>query len=237
MAGADILARSMATFSGMADVSGCRSTFTQRVVASLRPGVIDRALDQGCPTTSRIDRGNSESTATDQWGTEMFRRILVALDDSDAARSAFVFVTDWVRQLDAEVWFIVLTEESSRRRCEVVSDVRLCGRLPSNTFTVSGATRRARNFQLASGIADAARAYRADLIVLGLDPRRMTRQRFTKGVRELLTGATDLPVMAPQKPKPTRAPASRKSQTQPQAPIALGPVRDSAVTERALVPA
>ncbi len=168
----------------------------------------------------------------------MFRRILVALDDSDSARSAFVFVTDWVRQLDAEVWFIVLTDESSRRKCEVVSDVRHYGRLPSNSFTVSGATRRARNLQLASGIADAARAFRADLIVLGLDPQRMTGQRFTKGVRELLTGETDLPVlMAPEKPKPTRAPAGREAQAQSLVPIALGPARESAVTERPLVPA
>jgi hypothetical protein len=167
----------------------------------------------------------------------VLRRILVVLDDSDAARSAFVFVTDWVRQLDAEVWFIVLTDESSRRKCEVVSDVRDCGRLPSNSFMVSGATRRARNFQLASGIADAARAYRADLIVLGLDPRRMTRQRFTKGVRELLTGATDLPVlMAPLKPRPTRVPDGRKART-PLAPIALGPAKEPAATELALVTA
>jgi hypothetical protein len=164
----------------------------------------------------------------------MFRRILVVLDDSDAARAAFVFATDWVRQIGAEVWFIVLTDESSRRKCELISDVRHCGRLPSNSFTVSGATRRARNFQLASGIADAAGAYRADLIVLGLDPQRLTRQRFTKGVRELLAGATDLPVLlAPQKSRPTRVPASRKAL----APIALGPVRETAMAERVLVTA
>jgi nucleotide-binding universal stress UspA family protein len=165
----------------------------------------------------------------------MFRRILVVLDDSEAARSAFVFATDWVRRLDAEVWFIVLTDETSRRKCEVVSDVRHCGRLPSNSFAISGATRRARNVQLASGIAKAARAYRADLIVLGLDPRRMTRQRFTKGVRELLAEATDLPMLiAPQKTKPAGVPTSRRAQTQSLAPIALEPVRQPAMAELVL---
>ena len=48
-------------------------------------------------------------------GTEVFRRILVAIDTSAAARAAFVFVGDLARQFDAQVWFIQLTDESSRR--------------------------------------------------------------------------------------------------------------------------
>ena len=41
-------------------------------------------------------------------GTEadVFRRIL---DGSDAARAAFVFVSDWARQFDSQVWFVQLT--------------------------------------------------------------------------------------------------------------------------------
>ena len=49
----------------------------------------------------------------------MFRRILAALDGSDDTRAAFVFVSDWARQFDSQVWFIQLTEESARRRCEI----------------------------------------------------------------------------------------------------------------------
>ncbi len=171
-----------------------------------------------------IDHGIDELSATDPGGAEVFRRILVAMDGSAAARSAFVFVTNWVRQFDTEVWFIVLTDENSRRGSELVTDVPDRGRQLSNTFTVSGATRGARNVQLASGIAEAAKAYRADLIVVGFDPGRMAGQRFTKGVRELLTAATRLPVLEiPQTPAPKTQAARCGAQSRLAEPIALGP--------------
>jgi nucleotide-binding universal stress UspA family protein len=159
----------------------------------------------------------------------MFRRILVAVDGSEAARSAFVFVTDWARQFDAEVWFIVLTEESARPRCELVTDVGRRGRQLANSFIVSGATRGARNQQLVSAIADAAKTYRADLIVLGFDPRRVARHRFTRGVGEQLTAATDTPVLvAPRQCASSRGAPRTKvhplPQTRSQQPIPLGPV-------------
>ncbi len=130
----------------------------------------------------------------------MFRRILAVLDGSDAARAAFVFVSDWARQFDSQVWFIQLTEESARRRCEIVTDVSRRGRRVANQFTVSGATVGARNQQLVSGIAEAAQTFGADLIVVGLDPHRLTRNRFTRSVREQLTASTKVPVLiAPRK--------------------------------------
>ena len=129
----------------------------------------------------------------------MFRRILVAMDGSDAARSAFVFVTDWARQFDARTWFIQLAEESQTRRCTLRTDVAERGRQLANSFSVSGATRSARNMQLARAIADAAQVYRADLIVLGFDSGRIARRRLGRGVREQLTAATEIPVlMAPR---------------------------------------
>ncbi len=135
----------------------------------------------------------------------MFRRILVAIDGSEAARSAFVFVSDWARQFDAHVWFIQLTEESSRRRCEIATDVGRRGRQLANHFTVSGATKNVRNQQLVSGIAEAAETFRADLIVLGFDPGRIGRQRFAPSVREQLTEATEVPVLiAPRRPPRSR---------------------------------
>ena len=131
----------------------------------------------------------------------MFRRILVAIDGSDAARSAFVFVSDWARQFDAHVWFIQLVEENSRRRCELVTDVGRRGRQLANHFSVSGATRRARNEQLVQGIAEAAETFRADVIVLGFDRRRIGQSRFARSVREQLAAATPVPVM--QAPRTT----------------------------------
>jgi K+-sensing histidine kinase KdpD len=150
----------------------------------------------------------------------VFRRILVALDGSEDARAAFVFVSDWARHFDSQVWFIQLTEESSRRRCEIVTDVAQRGRRMANQFSVSGATRNARNAQLVSGIAEAAETYKADLIVVGLDRRRLERHRFSPSVRAQLTAATSTPVlMAP------RRMAARVPEAAPRTvPIALGPV-------------
>ena len=138
----------------------------------------------------------------------MFRRILVALDGSDDARAAFVFVSDLARQFDAHVWFIQLTEESSRRRCEIVTDVSQRGRRVANQFSVSGATRSARNQQIAGGIAEAAQTYGADLIVVGLDRGRLARHRFSSGVREQLTAATSVPVLMAPKRATSRVPAA-----------------------------
>jgi nucleotide-binding universal stress UspA family protein len=131
----------------------------------------------------------------------MFRRILVAVDGSDAARAAFVFVTDWTRQFDARVWII----------------------RPAETSLVSGATRNARNLQLVSAISEAAQTYQADLIVLGFEPRRLAHHLFTRGVRERLTEATDLPVLvaAPPQSAPSRV-AARAETRPPRKAIALG---------------
>jgi len=125
----------------------------------------------------------------------VFRRILAALDGSDDTRAAFVFVSDWARQFDSQVWFIQLTEESARRRSEIVTDVSRRGRRVANQFTVSGATVGARNQQLVSGIAEAAQTFGADLIIVGLDRHRLTRNRLTPSVREQLTASTRVPVL------------------------------------------
>jgi nucleotide-binding universal stress UspA family protein len=149
----------------------------------------------------------------------LFRRILVALDGSQDARAAFVFVSDWTRNFDARVWFIQLTDESTRRRCEIVTDVGRRGRHVANHFAVSGATRGARDQQLVSGIADAAETFGADLIVVGIDRHRLVRNRFSRDVREQLTAATNLPVLMAPKPSTVRVPAT---ETRDRA-IALGP--------------
>jgi hypothetical protein len=140
-----------------------------------------------------------------------------------------VFVGDWARHFDAQVWFIQLTDESSRRRCEIVTDVSRHGRRVANQFSVSGATLGARNQQLVSGIAEAARTFDADLIVVGLDRRRAARHRFSSSIREQLTAATNVPVLiAPtQSVLHVAAPAPRD------VAIALGPGPSAPVMARA----
>ncbi len=147
------------------------------------------------------------------------------MDGSEAARSAFVFVSDWARHFDAQVWFIQLTDESSRRRCEMVSDVSRRGRQLANQFTVSGATRAARNEQLVHGIAEAAQGFQADLIVVGFD-----RRRFASGVRDQLTVATQVPVLVAPKQTARQADVTTvpKRPTRPVPAIALGPVPSTA---------
>jgi K+-sensing histidine kinase KdpD len=143
----------------------------------------------------------------------------VALDGSDDARAAFVFANDWARHFDSQVWFIQLTDESSGRRCEITTDVAQRGRRVANQFSVSGATRGARNQQLVSGIAEAAQTYRADLIVVGLDRGRMARHRFGSSMREQLTAATNTPVLMAPRPSSARVPSAPRREPV----IALGP--------------
>jgi hypothetical protein len=64
-----------------------------------------------------------------------------------------------------------------------------------------------RNRRLVTGIADGARTFGADVIVLGLEHRRMARHRFARSFRALLARTTDLPVMIPPQLRPAWAQA------------------------------
>ncbi len=156
---------------------------------------------------------------------QVYRKILVALDGSDAARAAFVFASDWARHFDSELWFIQLTEESHRPRGDIVTDVSRRGRQRANHFAVSGATRGRRNQQLVSGIAEAASTFGADLIIVGLEGRRLGRARFAESVREQLTAATTVPVLVAPKHCVARIPAEERQDSA----IALGPVPSGSV--------
>ena len=155
----------------------------------------------------------------------MYRKILVALDGSDAARAAFVFASDWARHFDSELWFIQLTEESHGPRRDIVTDVSRRGRQRANHFAVSGVTRGRRNQQLVSGIAEAASTFGADMIIVGLEGRRLGRARFAESVREQLTAATNVPVLVAPKHCMARIPAAERHQSA----IALGPAPSGSV--------
>jgi len=150
----------------------------------------------------------------------VFRKVLVALDGSDAARAAFVFASDWARSFDSQLWFIQLTHEAHRARRDIVTDIGRRGRQRANQFAVSGVTRGQRNQQLVSGIVEAADTFGADLIIVGLDGRRLGRARLAESVRAQLTAATDVPVLVAPKPCVTRrTPVADR----PERIIALGP--------------
>ena len=84
---------------------------------------------------------------------------------------------------------------------------------------MSGATRGQRNQQLVRGIVEAAATFGADLIIVGIDGRRLGRSRFAESFRAQLTAATDVPVLMGPKPCVSRTPAK----VRPERVLALGP--------------
>ncbi len=160
----------------------------------------------------------------------MFRRIIVAMDSSEAARSAFVFVSEWSRRFDAKVWFIQLAEESQQRRCSIATDVKHRGRRVANTFSVSGATQRARTRQVVSAIAEAAATHRADVLVVGFDRQRMNQGCFSRSLRDQLYEATSIPVLVAPR---ILARQVRDAPVAPEPAIALGPGPDGPVPDAA----
>ena len=104
-----------------------------------------------------------------------FRRMLVVIDGSVSAHAATDLAAQWVEQHGAEVRFVQLAEGPKQR-----------------------------NRQLVQGIADSASAFGADVIVLGIERRRLVRHRLAASLRELVTRATELPVLVPPAPSARR---------------------------------
>src|ERR1700753_3302476 len=78
-----------------------------QTVTSVRIGSVD---GKGERVERRSITHQAESTEPRR-EAPVYRKILVALDGSDAARAAFVFASDWARHFDSELWFIQLTQE------------------------------------------------------------------------------------------------------------------------------
>ncbi len=150
-------------------------------------------------------------TNRDDWADSVmdeappFRRMLVAIDGSEAAQGAFELVYEWTAEHGADVWFVQLTEECRQRRSECESDVDPMTVRSANHVAVRGPTLGARNRQLVHGIAEAAAAFQADVIVLGFDARRLAGHRWAPSLREQITRAIDLPVLV----APTRQPGGK----------------------------
>jgi nucleotide-binding universal stress UspA family protein len=131
----------------------------------------------------------------------MFRRVLVALDGSPSGRAAMAFAGEIAHEFDASVWLLQVAEHPTRRNGSsgrLVPQVDAAARavdLQRVGITVSGATRAARDNHLVTAIAEEAARFDADVVVLGLDRRRLAHQRFSKALQEQVTRATSLPVM------------------------------------------
>jgi nucleotide-binding universal stress UspA family protein len=132
----------------------------------------------------------------------MFRRIVVAMDGSDEGRAAASLAAELADQFGATVQLVPVTEHSSWRHAgPVPSEVRGPDGPRGRELSVTGATSARRAHELVACIAAAADQFGADLIVLGLERRRVSHHTYSRSLRAQLTRATSLPVMvAPRSP-------------------------------------
>lgn len=133
-----------------------------------------------------------------------FRRMLVAVDESPGAEGAVDLVAEWVGGPGADVRFLQVSEAGRRRGCPE-ADLGPVAARRSHLLVVGARTLGARNRQLVHGIAEAARQFGADVIVLGFDRPRLAGHRLAPSLREQIMRATDLPVLvAPGAPADRR---------------------------------
>ncbi len=143
-------------------------------------------------------------------------RMLVVLDGSADAEAAAGFAEAAARGFGTIASFVDLREQTARRRCERIRGGIHNGR-HATTSTVSGPTQGSRNWLVAQRIAAEAKECGADVIVLGVDHRRLAHHRLSSSLRSQLAGATDLPVlMAPPAPsEATVEPGARRTGARP----------------------
>jgi hypothetical protein len=132
-----------------------------------------------------------------------FGRMLVVLDGSADAEVAAVLAEDAAGRFGTIASFVELREERARRLCEQVKGGIRSGRHASSS-QVSGPTQGARNRLLAHRIAEEAKECGADVIVLGIDHRRLAHHRLASSLRSRLAATTDLPVLVAS-PAPSAA--------------------------------
>ena len=130
-----------------------------------------------------------------------FRRMLVAIDESQAAQAAVGLVAEWVDGPGADVRFVQVSETRKQQGSGVESDPDVTTAESSLRLEVSAPTLGARTRQLVHGIAEAAEAFGADVIVLGLDRPRLAGHRLATSLREQIMRATELPVLVAPTPQ------------------------------------
>lgn len=140
-------------------------------------------------------RTNRDRRADVMDETSPFGRMLVAVDESQAAEGAFDMVAEWVGGHGTDARFIQVIEERHGRRSDLVTQADPTALWPAEHLVVSGPTLGARNRQLVHGIVDAARSFGADVIVLGFDRPRLAGHRLAPSLRDQIMRATELPVL------------------------------------------
>ena len=122
----------------------------------------------------------------------IFRRLLMVVDGSECAGAAIEFARGWVDGFGGEIRCVAIEEHgrSWARRLRMPAE-----RGDAVSLVAEGRRLAARNRSIVAGVTQAAVAFRADVIVLGCDHRRLARRRLCASLRDRLAAATDLPVV------------------------------------------
>ncbi len=139
-----------------------------------------------------------------------FRRLLVAIDASSAAQGASELAAEWASRYGADVRVLALAEPPRHGRGAAEPDAMVAGR-PVEHVEAGGSTRSARNRQLARAIAEASTAFGADVILVGVDHRRLAGHRLAPSLREQLARVSPLPVLVVPTPAATDGTRDRRT--------------------------
>jgi nucleotide-binding universal stress UspA family protein len=142
----------------------------------------------------------------------MFTRILLAVDGTQSGETAVSFATALALQLGSSVRVVHVNEllvggrgyasETELESMEIVDAA--VGQLRSEGVAADGVHYIANCFTIADRIAEAAKGWDADVIVLGSKRRRWFSRFGGSGLRERVTGVSGLPVLTA--PAPLRMP-------------------------------
>ncbi len=147
-------------------------------------------------------------TATGRWKSTMFKRILLAIDDSASSDVAISFATALARQYSSAVRVVHVNEFLvGGRGVTVETESQAIGRLESAVSTLraagvptEGSLYLTNCFGVEVRIVNAAHDWSADVIVLGSRRRRRFARWGGKGMRERVTSLTSLPILTAPAP-------------------------------------
>jgi nucleotide-binding universal stress UspA family protein len=124
---------------------------------------------------------------------------------ADAARAGFALGHDWTATFGADICAMEVSEHHDRRHPRAHDGAAGdhgragagagAGATRARRVEVHGWTLGARTRRLASEITAAAESCGADVIVLGMDRRRLARRHLIPSLRDQLASATALPVL------------------------------------------
>jgi nucleotide-binding universal stress UspA family protein len=138
----------------------------------------------------------------------MFRRILLALDNSPAGQIGVSFAQALAARSEASVYVLHINEylvggrgvtlETSEEATALVVDA--VAQLRAEDIEATGGVGLGHYLHVASRIVEVAERQSADVILLGSERKRRLQRLFSKGVRERTTRLTTLPVLTAPSP-------------------------------------